>query len=271
MLFWLLGSFLALIFLAFYLLYPRRKAVDFQPFIGWDYTHRGFHDNASSAPENSLSAIRLAVKKGYGIEFDIRLSKDGQLVVFHDETLNRTSGIDKKIENLTYTEISNYTLFSSKEKVPLLSQVLAEVDGCVPLIIELKSETMAVTDLCQRTMVELDRYEGPFMVESFNPLVVAYFRKLRPNYIRGQLSGNLGGRKGFYYSAVRHLLSNVLARPDFVAYDHHYKDNLCLKVMKSVFGIPLVCYTVKTPKEYEKNKVLFDLQIFEGFEIEKKV
>ncbi|MBY5021458.1 hypothetical protein NF419_04160 [Streptococcus suis] len=271
MLFWLLGFLVFLIGLFFYLLAPRRKAVDFQPFMDWDYAHRGFHDNTGPAPENSFLAIQLAVEKGYGIEFDIRLSKDGQLVVFHDANLKRTSGMDLKIEDLTYEELQAYSLFTSQEGIPLLSQVLAEVAGRAPLIVELKSESMEVADLCRRTIAELDAYEGLFMVESFNPLVVAYFRKHRLNYIRGQLSGNLGGKKGFYYTAVRHLLCNVLARPDFVAYDHRYQGNLSLRLMKSVFGIPLVCYTVKSPEEYETNKALFDLQIFEGFDIEKKV
>ncbi|HFI0394431.1 TPA: glycerophosphodiester phosphodiesterase family protein [Streptococcus suis] len=269
MMYWLLGILVFLLGLFFYLLAPRRKVVDFQPFLNWDYAHRGFHDNAGAAPENSLLAIQLAVEKGYGIEFDIRLSKDGQLVVFHDETLKRTSGIDRNIEELTYEDLLTYSLFNSQERIPLLSQVLLEVAGRVPLIVELKSEGMDVADLCRRTIAELDVYEGLFMVESFNPLVVAYFRKHRPTYIRGQLSGNLGDRKGIIYIAVRYLLSNVLARPDFVAYDHLYQNNLSLNLLKSVFGIPLVCYTVKSPEEYEKNKSMFDLQIFEGFDPNK--
>ncbi|HEL1612189.1 TPA: hypothetical protein TXL52_000220 [Streptococcus suis] len=266
MMYWLLSILVFLLGLFFYLLAPRRKVVDFEPFLNWDYAHRGFHDNAGPAPENSLLAIQLAVEKGYGIEFDIRLTKDGQLVVFHDETLKRTSGIDQNIEELTYEELLSFSLFASKERIPLLSQILSTVAGRVPLIVELKSESMEVADLCRRTIAELDTYEGLFMVESFNPLVVAYFRKHRPNYFRGQLSGNLEGKKGVSYTVVRHLLSNVIARPDFVAYDHLYQNNLSLRLMKSVFGILLVCYTVKSPEEYEKNKVLFDLQIFEGFE-----
>lgn len=264
--YWLLSILVFLLGLFFYLLAPRRKVVDFEPFLNWDYAHRGFHDNAGPAPENSLLAIQLAVEKGYGIEFDIRLTKDGQLVVFHDETLKRTSGIDQNIEELTYEELLSFSLFASKERIPLLSQILSTVAGRVPLIVELKSESMEVADLCRRTIAELDTYEGLFMVESFNPLVVAYFRKHRPNYFRGQLSGNLEGKKGVSYTVVRHLLSNVIARPDFVAYDHLYQDNLSLRLMKVIFGIPLICYTVKNPQEYEKNRSMFDLQIFEGFE-----
>lgn len=264
--YWLLSILVFLLGLFFYLLAPRRKVVDFEPFLNWDYAHRGFHDNAGPAPENSLLAIQLAVEKGYGIEFDIRLTKDGQLVVFHDENLKRTSGIDQNIEELTYEELLSFSLFASKERIPLLSQILSTVAGRVPLIVELKSESMEVADLCRRTIAELDTYEGLFMVESFNPLVVAYFRKHRPNYFRGQLSGNLEGKKGVSYTVVRHLLSNVIARPDFVAYDHLYQNNLNLRLMKVIFGIPLICYTVKNPEEYEKNRSMFDLQIFEGFE-----
>lgn len=264
--YWLLSILVFLLGLFFYLLAPRRKVVDFEPFLNWDYAHRGFHDNAGSAPENSLLAIQLAVEKGYGIEFDIRLTKDGQLVVFHDETLKRTSGIDQNIEELTYEELLSFSLFASKERIPLLSQILSTVAGRVPLIVELKSESMEVADLCRRTIAELDTYEGLFMVESFNPLVVAYFRKHRPNYFRGQLSGNLEGKKGVSYTVVRHLLSNVIARPDFVSYDHLYQNNLSLRLMKVIFGIPLICYTVKNPQEYEKNRSMFDLQIFEGFD-----
>ncbi|MCK3941252.1 glycerophosphodiester phosphodiesterase [Streptococcus suis] len=266
MMYWLLSILVFLLGLFFYLLAPRRKVVDFEPFLNWDYAHRGFHDNAGPAPENSLLAIQLAVEKGYGIEFDIRLTKDGQLVVFHDENLKRTSGIDQNIEELTYEELLSFSLFASKERIPLLSQILSTVAGRVPLIVELKSESMEVADLCRRTIAELDTYEGLFMVESFNPLVVAYFRKHRPNYFRGQLSGNLEGKKGVSYTVVRHLLSNVIARPDFVAYDHLYQNNLNLRLMKVIFGIPLICYTVKNPEEYEKNRSMFDLQIFEGFE-----
>ncbi|MEG3311138.1 hypothetical protein [Streptococcus sp. SS-4456] len=61
-------------------------------------------------------------------------------------------------------------------------------------------------------------------------------------------------------------MSNVIARPDIAAYDHLYQNNLSLRLMKVIFGIPLICYAVKNPQEYEKNRSMFDLQIFEGFE-----
>lgn len=248
-----------------FLLKPRIGQVDFSPFLGWDYAHRGLYDNSGAAPENSLPAYALAVQHGYGIEFDIRMTKDRQLVLIHDPNLLRTSGIDKKIENLTYAELKKYRLFDSQASIPTLTELLSLVDGKVPLIVEIKSENAAYQDLCQRVCETLDSYYGPFMVESFNPLVLAYFKKYRPRYIRGQLSGGLSDKKGMKYFAIRYLLTNVLARPDFIAYEEEYQNNLALRLIQLVYRIPLIVYTVKSPVAYTANRKRFALQIFEGF------
>ena len=83
----------ALLLLALFLLWPghpsREKAA---PFAGRNYAHRGLHSRDKSVPENSLAAFRLAAEAGYGIELDIQLSKDGEVVVFHDDTLDRVCG-----------------------------------------------------------------------------------------------------------------------------------------------------------------------------------
>lgn len=257
-----LSIFLLLVFL----ISPRQSRERFAPFLEWDYAHRGLHDNTGSAPENSLLAIQLAVEKGYGIEFDVRLSKDKQVVVFHDSNLQRTSGNPQMIEQLTYQELRHHYLFSSEENIPLLEHVLKQVNGVVPLIIELKSENTAVSELCQRVAKQLKNYSGYFLIESFNPLVIAYFKKHYPQYLRGQLSGGLNLKKGFVYFLVRNLLTNFLTRPDFIAYEEAYQKNLILHLLGKVFQTPLIVYTVKNKDSYKKNQELFDLQIFEGFE-----
>ena len=61
----------------------RQKA----PFLGMNFAHRGLHSRDKSVPENSITAFRLAARAGYGVELDVHLSKDGQVVVFHDDTL----------------------------------------------------------------------------------------------------------------------------------------------------------------------------------------
>ncbi|MFH0402133.1 hypothetical protein ACHBIE_05110 [Streptococcus sp. A23] len=104
------------------------------------------------------------------------------------------------------------------------------------------------------------------MVESFNPQVVAYFKKHRPNSIRRQLSGDLSRQKGLIYFAIKHLLTNCLTRPDFITYEHEFQKNPSLNLIRLLFRIPLVVYTVKTPQAYISNKKRFDIQIFEGFD-----
>ncbi|MGV2999672.1 glycerophosphodiester phosphodiesterase [Streptococcus suis] len=234
--------------------------------MGWDYAHRVFYDNSGDAPENSLTAYALAVQKGYGIEFDIRMTKDKELALIHDPSLLSTSGIDQNIEDCHYQELQKYKLFNSQEGIPPLADILDLVAGKVPLIVEIKSESRDVLEVCQRVTSYLDIYTGAFMVESFNPLIVAYFKKHRPNSIRGQLSGDLSRQKGLIYFDIKHLLTNYLTRPDFIAYEHEFQKNPSLNLIRLLFRIPLVVYTVKTPQGYINHKKRFDIQIFEGFD-----
>ncbi len=99
-----------------------------------------FFDNESEAPENSIPAFQRAVQQGYGIELDVQLTTDNRLVVFHDETLQRMCGFDKKLTECSYDELKHYRLAKSDEKIPLFDEVLKVIDGKVPLIVEVKSE-----------------------------------------------------------------------------------------------------------------------------------
>ena len=75
---------------------------------GWSYAHRGLHGNG--IPENSMAAFRAALEGGYGIELDLHLMKDGKLAVFHDNTLDRTTGKPGRLEDLTAEDLVNYPL-----------------------------------------------------------------------------------------------------------------------------------------------------------------
>ncbi|MDO5846525.1 MAG: glycerophosphodiester phosphodiesterase family protein, partial [Methanocorpusculum sp.] len=94
--------------------------------------HRGLFDNAGSAPENSLAAFRKAADAGYGIELDVRLTKDGEVVVMHDEDLSRAAGSPQKVADSSYAELSSLRLFASNEAPPRLADVLTAIGGRVP-------------------------------------------------------------------------------------------------------------------------------------------
>ncbi len=179
-----------------------------------DYAHRGLH--GKGVPENSLKAFSLAAEKDYGIELDVQLTRDGEVVVFHDYTTDRMTGLHGKISELTYKELSALSLGNTDERIPRLSDVLNTVDGRVPLLIELKGESTD-TALCSALAAELEGYCGDYLVESFNPLLLRGFARLCPLVPRGILSAKRTV-KGALAFPLRHILLCFLCRVDFVAY-----------------------------------------------------
>lgn len=240
---------------------------DFSPLMDHYYAHRGLHDNAGEAPENSMAAFRKAVEAGYGIELDVQLTKDRIPVVFHDETLDRICGTSGKVRDFTYKELQAFPLLNSNERIPLFADFLKLVDGRVPLIIEIKIHENTNT-VCSAADALIRQYKGVYCVESFHPLAVRWYRKNRPEVIRGQLSSNFNKpdkKEPFEQCLVHHLLTNFLCRPDFIAYDHHHKTCLSRKLCQALFHPLDVAWTIRSQKELDACKQDFDLFIFERF------
>lgn len=97
---------------------PQLPRADFSAFLKYDYAHRGLHDKDNGVPENSLKAFSLAAVCGFGIELDLQLTKDNRVVVHHDDSILRTCGVDKRISQMTWEELSGYKLTGSQEGVP---------------------------------------------------------------------------------------------------------------------------------------------------------
>jgi glycerophosphoryl diester phosphodiesterase len=192
------------------------------PFLGRNFAHRGLHSEDQSVPENSLKAFSLAAEAGYGMELDVQLSRDGQVVVFHDDTLDRACGVASRVDELDYDELKTLSLFGTEERIPLFSEVLALVDGRTPLIVELKTGHRN-DELCEKTWEMLRTYPGAYCIESFHPLIVAWFRFHAPTVLRGQLAQLpeeyvRGGRKIAEAVVLGNTLLNAAARPQFIAY-----------------------------------------------------
>ena len=254
-----------------FLVAPRMiKKPDVSVLKGVHYAHRGLHDNHSDAPENSMKAFKKAVDAGYGIEMDIQLTKDKIPVVFHDETLNRMCGVEGKVWEFTYEELQKLTLAESEERIPKFEDVLALVGGKVPLIVEYKLDVPS-TEVCEIADPMLQAYNGIYCIESFHPFAVKWYREHRPEVIRGQLSQDFSKQekyKGkFIYWLLSNLLTNVLTRPDFIAYNHKDADMFSRKVCSLMGALP-VAYTIKSQEEYEKVKDQFELFIFDSFILE---
>lgn len=238
---------------------PRRDIAHLR---GYDYAHRGLWNAA--LPENSLGAFASAVESGFGIELDVHLTSDGQLAVFHDDSLLRICGTDRPIHECTMAELEAMPLKGTAWRIPTFAAVLELVDGRVPLIVEIKAGPR-LEELCRKTCDMLRRYCGPCCVESFHPLVVRWFRKNAPDMIRGQLAYGLGMRKPTALNLmVGSLVQNALGRPDFIAFEAATDGALPMRLMRRMRP-HLVCWTIHSQRDMDAQRRRYDLQIFDSF------
>lgn len=232
------------------------------------FAHRGLHDNASEAPENSMAAFRKAVEAGFGMELDVHISKDGVPVIFHDFKLERICGVPGCVEEYTYEELQQFTLCNSQERIPRFEDFLAMVQGKVPLIVEIKSESFRVADVCEKIDGLLRAYQGAYCIESFNPLVLWWFRLHHGGVVRGQLSSNFrkdGGYTHVMYFFMTHLLLNFLTKPDFIAYNHKFYKEPGRTICKKLYKRPAAAWTIQSQEELEAMRGEFDVFIFDSF------
>lgn len=173
--------------------------------------HRGIHNERIK--ENTLMAFDKAMMHNMPIELDIQLTKDNIVVVYHDESLKRLTGINKRVKDLTYDELKTLASF-----IPTFKETLDFVKGRVPLLIELKYYNSGYK-LEEECVKFLDNYKGRYAVQSFNPWTINWFRKHRKDWIRGQLVTN-----GYNYNFItniiyNHMLFNIVTKPDFISYN----------------------------------------------------
>lgn len=263
---------ISLVILYFVAIMPRMlHRPDYSKLKGRHYAHRGLHDNEGDAPENSMAAFKKAVEAGYGIELDVQLTKDRIPVVFHDETLKRACGVEGKVRDYTYEQLQGFFLFQSREKIPKFENFLKLADGRVPLIIEIKAYESA-TRVCSEVDKLLQNYKGVYGVESFHPLALNWYKIHHPKIVRGQLSSNFNSperKERIEERIVHYLLTNFICKPDFIAYDHRFKNNGSRLICRYLYRSLSVAWTIRSKEELEAARKSFDLFIFEDFIPEK--
>ncbi len=257
-----------LLMLYLFLIAPRMwKKPDRTPLLNVLYAHRGLFDNKTDAPENSLPAFQKAVEAGYGIELDVQLSKDGIPVVFHDASLKRMCGVEGNVWDYPLSELKQLKLADSNAEVPTLAEVLDVVDGKVPLIIEYKLD-VPQTKVCRLVNDLLRSYTGAYCIESFHPLALIWYRRHRPDVVRGQLCMEFWNEDKYrgnpFFFVLSYLVTNAAARPDFIAYKHSDTSNLSFRLTKRM-GALSVAWTIKSQTQLEEAKKHFDLFIFDSF------
>lgn len=228
------------------------------------YAHRGLHDKPKVA-ENSMTAFKLAVSEGFGIELDVHLTRDNNLAVIHDPSLKRTCGIDLQIEELDLSEAQMYFLEESRDTIPDFEEVLEMVDGRIPLIIELKVVDDNYDAICRRVAGILRNYKGMFCVESFDPRAVKWFKDHEPQFVRGQLAAALRktdpefDKKNDFL--LKSLLVNFYSKPDFVAYRFDDRDERGIRKYKG----PKFFWTITDYADMKEVEAMGGAAIFEQF------
>ena len=236
--------------------------------------HRAWHDLAKGRPENSLAAVRAAVAVGYGIEIDVQPSSDGVPMVFHDDDLERMTGIKGLIRERTAAELAELRLAGTGEKIPTLDEVLNAVSRRVPLLIEIKDQDGAmgpdVGPLEAATAQVLAGYAGPIAVMSFNPHAVAAFHRHAPGV-------PVGLTTSAYTAADWPLLpaktrAHLAGIPDFdrlgasfISHEAADLGSARVAALKAQ-GAAILCWTIRTPEaEAEARKIAQNIT-FEGYE-----
>lgn len=204
--------------------------------------HRGLHNGAVA--ENSLAAFEAAAQAGYAIELDVRVSADRQLVVIHDPTTGRVLPFDKEVGRTAAAELA---------PLPLLAEVLATVQGRVPILIEIKNGPLSLA-AGPLVMAALKTYSGEVAVASFDPRIVNWFRRHAPHIPRGQLVSRLPetAQPQLLKWLLRTMVSNWVTRPDFVAYDVRDLPSRNLAWWRRQRQMPVVLWSIDTPERLKQ-------------------
>lgn len=213
--------------------------------------HRGNWTAGPERPENSLAAFASAADGSLAIELDVQLTSDGVVVVLHDDDLGRMTGQPGLVADSSLAQVKARPLLGGREQVPTLSEVLALIDGRVPVFIEIK-DPPKVGPLEDAVARELADYRGQVAVMSFNPFSLQRMASVTPQVTRGQLSGDFEGEDLAWYEVLllRNLLMNWASKPDFVALELDVVPSVTTTV-QDWWGRPLLCWTVEDSEDAE--------------------
>jgi glycerophosphoryl diester phosphodiesterase len=226
------------------------------------FAHRGLH--GAGKLENSMSAFHAAVDAGMGIELDVRASRDGEAMVFHDDTLERLTQEHGPVGARTRAALQRIRFTDQAETIPALDDVLTMVAGRVPILIEIKIDTMNVGLLCLAVRRALEGYRAQVGVMSFNPEVCRWFRRHAPRLARGLVitqSLDIDLAASFKARFKRHV-SLWRAKPDFLAYDIGDLP-APFPTQQRARGLPVLTWTVRTAEQERIASECADEVIFE--------
>ena len=235
--------------------------------------HRGLHNKAEGIIENTVSAAEAAIARGFPIELDVQLTADNEAIVFHDFELDRLTGetglvAERKLSDLNRIEIAGA---KGGDKIPSFKDYLATIAGRTPLVVEIKSQFNEDMRLTKRVIEILKDYDGPFVIKSFDPDIVAHLREHAPNITRGFIGELEYASKAdsFLTPEKKHRMANLLhfgeTQPHFLSW--RVKDIPCASThLSRIMGnLPVMTWTVRNPEDRARAEKHADQMVFEGF------
>jgi len=236
---------------------------------GRQIAHRGLHDAANGIIENTPAAVAAAIAAGYAIEVDLQLSRDGEAMVFHDVTLERLTLASGRLSDRTAAQLATARFRGAPDaRIVTLDSLLRQVDGQVPLVLEIKGGWKHVGPLESRIAGCLQDYAGTAAVMSFDPRSVGWFRTHAPGIRRGLVAGAFAngdtwpGLTRFQRFRLRHLLSAFTVRPEFIAFDVKALPTLATRLAR-LYGLPVLVWTVRSDDDRKRAERYGDVMIFE--------
>ena len=225
--------------------------------------HRGLW--GKTVVENSITAYKLASEKGYPIEIDLYETSDGEIISFHDQTLERLTGEKGYVYDKTLKQLKSLNILGSAEKIPTFDEVLKICEGKSPLLIEIKNQPSKT--VVEKIVDKLKDYNGEFAIQSFNPLYIKKVKRLAPQFIRGILGTKTHAKGESFLNRfiLKNLTLNFLIKPDFISYS--YEDLPLKKSAKK--NLPVIAWTVTSLETEQKIKDFADNIIFEKYIPEK--
>jgi len=233
--------------------------------------HRGLHDAASGIIENTASAFSAALAGGYGIETDLQISADGEAMVYHDDALGRLTEGVSRLADMSAAQIKAVRFKTGNARILALGELCDLIAGRTTILLELKSRFDGDTRIVNRTADVLAAYHGPVAVMSFDPQLVESVRHAAPALVRGIVAERhyTHSEWAMLPSSTRlsmaWLLHSPRSRPQFIAYSVRDLPAVVPLVARTILGLPLLSWTVRTDRDRQTAARWADQIIFEGW------
>jgi len=212
--------------------------------------HRGLHSINDGIIENSISAAKSAIEKGYSIECDVRITSDNDLIVFHDNNISRLTGVDGVVSEMKSDQLRKINLIGSIETIPNFSQFLDCIHGQVPLICELKSDFNSNNRVAQIALDIAENYAGPIAFKSFDPFLIEFMRTFNPKFPLG-IVGESHFKSNYWDNISSEYKFNMInlnhydnTRPDFISWKYTDLMHSTPFLWKKLSNLPLLSWTI---------------------------